>query len=392
MFTKLRPLRECARQKDTIMFQVRHYAMLDKLPTINPEPMELDDDPIKRDKTSKAMRAYVQNAKKYNEFMAKQREEFQIGKRHLANMMGANPETFTQDDINNAIEYLFPCGLFDVKARPIMKPPEEVFPPKKEAQFDESGRPFHFLFYTGKPYFYEMLHDAVHHLKELNEYEDKINSGVLKKETEEVYVDYGSSEWIPKKDLEKRVFEPLSDNEYNNYVTVMTRLIEHPYSHKVSNFILKCRKPLPPTLSQIAELIIMHTDDGRKYVTAPEITRKSSKAVVTVYTPGTGKISINGKDIFYFDDFKCREAVLFPLIFTDMLNKIDIEATTHTGGPSGQAGAVRFGISLCLKSFVDDDMVEKMRIAGLLKLDPRRKERKKPGQWGARRKFTWKKR
>lgn len=43
--------------------------MLDKLPTINPEPMELDDDPIKRDKTSKAMRAYVQNAKKYSMYL-----------------------------------------------------------------------------------------------------------------------------------------------------------------------------------------------------------------------------------------------------------------------------------------------------------------------------------
>lgn len=39
-----------------------------------------------------------------------------------------------------------------------MKPPEEVFPQRKAAEFDESGRPFHFLFYTGRPYFYQILH------------------------------------------------------------------------------------------------------------------------------------------------------------------------------------------------------------------------------------------
>lgn len=57
-----------------------------------------------------------------------------------------------------AIEYLFPSGLYDPKARPLMKPPSEVFPPKKDAEFDESGRPFHVFFYTGKPNFYLILH------------------------------------------------------------------------------------------------------------------------------------------------------------------------------------------------------------------------------------------
>lgn len=57
-----------------------------------------------------------------------------------------------------AIEYLFPSGIFEKKARPMMKTPKEIFPPKKDAQFDESGRPFHFLFYTGKPNFYSLLH------------------------------------------------------------------------------------------------------------------------------------------------------------------------------------------------------------------------------------------
>lgn len=53
---------------------------------------------------------------------------------------------------------------------------------------------------------------------------------------------------------------------------------------------------------------------------------------------------------------------MFPLIFTDMLNKVDVEANVAGGGPSGQAGAVRWGIATGLRSFVSQDMIEKMRL------------------------------
>uniref|UniRef100_A0A1B0GJI5 Uncharacterized protein n=2 Tax=Lutzomyia longipalpis TaxID=7200 RepID=A0A1B0GJI5_LUTLO len=84
--------------------------------------------------------------------------------------------------------------------------------------------------------------------------------------------------------------------------------------------------------------------------------------------------------------------VIFPLLFTDTLGKVDVEATVAGGGPSGQAGAIRLGISLALRSFLSPEIVEEMRLAGLLQIDYRTRERKKPGQEGARRKFTWKKR
>lgn len=107
------------------------------------------EEPTKKN-ISKAMKAYLERAKEHEDFMQKQREEFQIGKRHLANMMGEDPETFTQDDIDHAIEYLFPSGLYEKKARPLMKPPEEVFPQRKAAEFDESGRYllFRYLYYV----------------------------------------------------------------------------------------------------------------------------------------------------------------------------------------------------------------------------------------------------
>lgn len=81
---------------------------------------------------------------------------------------------------------------------------------------------------------------------------------------------------------------------------------------------------------------------------------------------------------------------MFPLQFTDLMFKVDIVATVVGVGVSAQAGAIRHGISLALKSFVDTNKLEDMRLAGLLTKDRRTKERKKYGQEGARRKYTWK--
>ncbi|XP_052866882.1 28S ribosomal protein S9, mitochondrial [Anopheles cruzii] len=75
-----------------------------------------------------------------------------------------------------------------------------------------------------------------------------------------------------------------------------------------------------------------------------------------------------------------------------MAGKVDVQANVTGGGPSSQAGAVRWGIAMALRSFVDAEQISRMRIAGLLSRDYRRRERKKPGQAGARRKYTWKKR
>lgn len=71
---------------------------------------------------------------------------------------------------------------------------------------------------------------------------------------------------------------------------------------------------------------------------------------------------------------------------------MDVEANVEGGGWASQAGAIRWGISMGVRSFLDDDIIEQMRLAGLLQRDYRKPERKKPGQEGARRKFTWKKR
>lgn len=62
---------------------------------------------------SKAMKAYLERAKEYEEFMKTQRHEYQLGKRHLANMMGEDPETFTQEDVDVSFEIIPVCSLYN---------------------------------------------------------------------------------------------------------------------------------------------------------------------------------------------------------------------------------------------------------------------------------------
>lgn len=127
---------------------------------------------LKKEKTSRAMKAYLERSRDHDEFIKTKKQEYELGKRHLANMMGEDPENFTQEDVDRAIEYLMPCGLYDKKARPMMKPPEEVYPPRKAAEFDETGRPHHSLFYTSKPNFYQMMFDIVEHMNNLIKFEN----------------------------------------------------------------------------------------------------------------------------------------------------------------------------------------------------------------------------
>ncbi|EDX12033.1 uncharacterized protein Dsimw501_GD19454 [Drosophila simulans] len=346
---------------------------------------------VQKQRVSKAMRAYLKRATEHDEFMKTQHLEFQIGKRHLANMMGADPETFTQEDIDEAISYLFPSGLYDQKARPAMKSPEVVFPARKAAEFDETGRPFHSMFYTGKPNFFQLLHDIVEETNKLADLEERmLRRG--NKPDENQKLEIAGFQLLPKDQLELLLVESIADIEYSNFSNSMDRLIASPYAYKSKAFIERYLKPLMDQSKQLEVPKPRIDEEGRQYITTYECLRKTARADVTVRLPGTGKISINGKDISYFEDENCKEQLLFPLQFSELLGKVDVEANVEGGGPSGQAGAIRWGIAMSLRSFVDQEMIESMRLAGLLTRDYRRRERKKFGQEGARRKYTWKKR
>ena len=113
--------------------------------------------------------------------------------------------------------------------------------------------------------------------------------------------------------------------------------------------------------------------------------RKSSVARVRVYENGTGSITINGRDIDeYFGLETLKLIVRQPLVTTDLLGKVDIVATVEGGGVSGQAGALRHGISRALL-LVNPEYRAILKKAGFLTRDPRMKERKKYGLKAARR-------
>ena len=113
--------------------------------------------------------------------------------------------------------------------------------------------------------------------------------------------------------------------------------------------------------------------------------RKSSVARVQVIPGGTGSITINGRDIEeYFGLDTLKMIVRQPLVATANEGKVDVVATVKGGGVSGQAGALRHGISRALL-LASDDNRPILKKAGLLTRDPRMKERKKYGLKAARR-------
>jgi small subunit ribosomal protein S9 len=119
--------------------------------------------------------------------------------------------------------------------------------------------------------------------------------------------------------------------------------------------------------------------------------RKNSIARVWMM-PGSGKITINDRaSDQYFGRDVLKMIIRQPFEVTGTVDKYDVLATVVGGGTSGQAGAIRHGISKALLA-VDTEAKGKLRKEGLLTRDPRKKERKKYGQKGARARFQFSKR
>ena len=113
--------------------------------------------------------------------------------------------------------------------------------------------------------------------------------------------------------------------------------------------------------------------------------RKSSVARVRVYANGTGKITINNRDIDdYFGLETLKLIVRQPMELTGTSGKLDIICTVAGGGVTGQAGAIRHGVARALLQY-DAELRGELKKAGFLTRDPRMKERKKYGLKGARR-------
>ena len=119
--------------------------------------------------------------------------------------------------------------------------------------------------------------------------------------------------------------------------------------------------------------------------------RKTSVARVRI-AQGDGKVTINGRDSSdYFKLDTLRNMVTLPFRVTETDKKFNVIALVDGGGPSGQAGALRHGVSRALV-LADINLKPALKAAGLLTRDPRMKERKKSGQPGARKRFQFSKR
>jgi small subunit ribosomal protein S9 len=143
-----------------------------------------------------------------------------------------------------------------------------------------------------------------------------------------------------------------------------------------------------PLAERPAEPTPRRARDGRFYATGR---RKRATARVFL-SPGEGRITVNGRGFEeYFTGGTLRLIVAQPLEAVDGVGRFDLYITVAGGGPAGQAGAVRHGISRALERF-DPGLRSVLKKAGFLTRDAREKERKKYGQRGARARFQYSKR
>ncbi len=119
--------------------------------------------------------------------------------------------------------------------------------------------------------------------------------------------------------------------------------------------------------------------------------RKTATARVFL-RPGSGEINVNKRSLdSFFPNEVLKMIVKQPLLFSETADSFDITVTVTGGGASGQAGAIRHGITRALVEF-NEELRPKLKAAGFLTRDPRKKERKKYGLKGARARYQFSKR
>jgi small subunit ribosomal protein S9 len=132
----------------------------------------------------------------------------------------------------------------------------------------------------------------------------------------------------------------------------------------------------------LAERLLQHYGTGR---------RKTATARVFL-RPGAGKFLVNSRPFDkYFPSDVHKMVIRQPLVITETADKFDIFVRVAGGGPSGQAGALRHGITRALVEY-NPELRGKLKAAGFLTRDPREVERKKYGRPGARKRFQFSKR
>lgn len=153
-------------------------------------------------------------------------------------------------------------------------------------------------------------------------------------------------------------------------------------------------QPAPETAAQAAPAVKPAREKKKTYEGEWAATgrRKNAAARVRLLSPGTGKITVNGKP---YDKYFTRETyhitIMQPLKLAKLIDKFDIVINAKGGGTTGQADAARHGIARAIIKF-DTSLRSLIKKAGFLTRDPRAKERKKYGRKRARKRFQYSKR
>ena len=120
--------------------------------------------------------------------------------------------------------------------------------------------------------------------------------------------------------------------------------------------------------------------------------RRKTAAARVFLRLGSGAMRVNDRPLDdYFPNEVLKMVIKQPLLVTETTEKFDIVATVEGGGSAGQAGAIRHGITRALMEY-NNELRDRLKSAGLVTRDPRKKERKKYGQKGARARFQFSKR
>ena len=120
--------------------------------------------------------------------------------------------------------------------------------------------------------------------------------------------------------------------------------------------------------------------------------RRKTAAARVFLRPGSGVMRVNDRPLDdYFPNEVLKMVIKQPLLVTETTDQFDVVATVEGGGSAGQAGAIRHGITRALMEY-NIELRDRLKSAGLVTRDPRKKERKKYGQKGARARFQFSKR
>lgn len=235
------------------------------------------------------------------------------------------------------------------------------------------------------------MHDTFTKALAVEKHQDRLRGkGLFTQDTKQISL--VGSRWLLKEELGELLVETISDHDYARFIQLMERLLSLPYCSVEEDFVQRYRRQLEIQSSKQQVQPLQYDQHGVAYSTG-DGRRKTATGTVLLRDSGSGSISINGTNyVHYFPVLQDREQLMFPLHFMGVLGRFDMQCSVSGGGHSSQAGALRLATSRAMLSFLSEGQVETMRQAGLLTPDPRIKERKKPGQEGARRKFTWKKR